>query len=305
MTAKERKDSFEKITSRIIDELDKGVVPWRKTWKGGHGPNSSPKNFVSKKPYRGINYIMLSMAGYSSPYWLTFNQAKKCGGSVNKGEKGTVVVLWKPWVKKEKVVVDGVEEIVEKKILFLRDFVVFNIEQTSVKVDAPIPEEAKTVDVDAAAQELVDTYAEREGITIKYGYDHACYNPSTDEIEMPKAEQFEGKAEYHGTLFHEAAHSTGHERRLDRGVKNFFGSEPYAKEELVAEITAAMLCRVAGVDTDAAFKNSVAYIQNWKKKLTDDKKLIVYAAAAAQKAVDLILKVDTEAEAAAEEAAAE
>ena len=123
----------------------------------------------------------------------------------------------------------------------------------------------------------------------------ACYRPSTDEVNMPKKELFEGEAEYYSTMFHELGHSTGHSSRLNRaevGLSSFFGNHSYSKEELTAEMTAVFLCN--GIGLNATWDNSVAYLQNWLKSLQNDPKMLLQAAGRAQKAADYILNVKQE-----------
>ena len=120
--------------------------------------------------------------------------------------------------------------------------------------------------------------------------DRAFYRPATDSITLPHMAQFTATAEYYSTAFHELTHSTGHESRLNRLEKTaFFGTEAYSKEELIAEIGAATLVNYAGLETSNSFRNSAAYVQNWLKVLSDDKRFIVSAAGKAEKAVALIL----------------
>ncbi len=120
--AKSHASVYEIITSRIIEELEKGSVPWRKPWK-----TLPPVNLISKKPYRGINVFLLALQGYGSQYWLTFNQAKQLGGNVRRGEHGTKIVFWK-FDTYETETADGDTE--ERKSAFLRYYTVFNLEQT-------------------------------------------------------------------------------------------------------------------------------------------------------------------------------
>ena len=125
----------------------------------------------------------------------------------------------------------------------------------------------------------------------------AFYRPSTDEIHLPLREQFPQIAEYYSTAFHEATHSTGHKSRLDRlSSPAWFGSENYSKEELVAEMGAAILMNELGIETNGSFKNSAAYIQSWLHALRDDNKMIVSAAGKAEKAVKLILNIEQSAD---------
>jgi len=118
------------------------------------------------------------------------------------------------------------------------------------------------------------------------------YRPSTDTVEMPSKSLFSSIEEYYSTLFHELTHSTGHASRIGReGIKqlNTFGSESYSREELIAEMGAAMLCGVTGID-QATIQNSAAYLKTWIERLKSDSKLLVSAASAAQKASDYILR---------------
>ena len=117
----------------------------------------------------------------------------------------------------------------------------------------------------------------------------AYYFPAKDEVSMPPLRVFDSAEAYHSTLFHELTHSTGHESRLARpdAFAGRFGSEPYAKEELVAELGAAFLCARAGI-APATLEDSAAYLENWLKKLREDKRLIITAAGAAQRAADFI-----------------
>src|SRR5208282_6708715 len=124
----------------------------------------------------------------------------------------------------------------------------------------------------------------------------AYYRPSTDSVHMPVRSRFVDAPHYYSTLFHELVHSTGHESRLNRTFGDRFGDELYSKEELVAEMGAAFLCAIAGIATEHTDRHTTAYIQNWIEKLEEDNRLIVHAAANAQRAVDLILRSTLEEE---------
>lgn len=271
--------AYQVITDRIIELLEAGVTPWHKPWSGG----GEAMNLVSKRPYRGINRFLLNVAGYASPYWLTFNQANKLGGKIKKGSKSTPVVFWKLLEKED-------EKTGEKKeVPVLRYYRVFNLEQTE-GIDGPEPEEM---------EEQVFTPIERcEQIMasmpnppkLQHRHQAAWYRPSLDLINLPKPESFESAEEYFCTWAHEAAHSSGHKSRLNRPTLTDmapFGSTNYSKEELVAEMTAAFLCGVTGID-NVTIDNSAAYLNGWLKKLRKDNRLVVLAAAQAQKAADYI-----------------
>lgn len=284
---------YEKVTATILEALDKGVVPWRRPWRNVPGQTNLHTNLISKKAYRGVNQWLLELTaasqGYSAPYWLSFKQAKEKGGQVRKGEKGTMVVFWKI-MRHPTDEVDSKGRKVVKTVPLLRFYYVFNVEQCD-GVEAPAPIEQPEFDPIEAAQTVVDEMPKRP--TLRHGGNSAHYSPVLDYVQLPEPTSFKGPEHYHSTMFHELAHSTGHKERLGR-VKEWttFGSDPYAKEELVAEMTAAMLCGVVGINT--THDQSASYIANWSKKIKEDDHLIISAAAQAQRAADFILGVTYE-----------
>jgi antirestriction protein ArdC len=280
-------DAFSIITERVIALLDKGVVPWQKPWNGS---DQAPQNLVSRKPYRGVNVFLLHAMHYTSPFWLTFKQAHDLGGHVRKGEKGCPVVFWK-WLD-----VEDQASGEAKTVPFLRYFSVFNVGQCE-GIDEHVPavpgETTHAHKPVEAAERIVTNMPKRP--EIRHGLDRAFYSPSGDYVGMPSPGQFKTAEDYHSVLFHELTHSTGHESRLNRkgvsgtdGEWSSFGSSPYAKEELVAEMGAAFLCGQAGI-VERTIDNSAAYVASWLARLKDDSKLVVQAAAQAQKAADFIL----------------
>jgi len=240
-----------------------------------------PRNLVSQKPYRGINVFLLMAMNYESPHWLTLRQANLLGGQIKPGEKSCPVVFWKPMNVKDK------ETKEEKKIPFLRLYHVFNVAQcTGLKNTPPADDSAF---VQTLPAEIVSRMPQPP--TIKHGMNAAYYSPANDLIGMPDHERFDAEDNYHATLFHELVHSTGHEKRLKRaGImeRKGFDSEPYGKEELIAEMGSAFLCGYAGI-VDRTINSSAAYLEGWLKQLKQDRTLIVHAAAQAQKAADFIL----------------
>jgi len=288
MTSKEKRNVYAEVTDRIVAALEGGTVPWRRPWSETGGPRS-----LDNRPYRGINIFLLELMGYGDPRWGTFNAVKRHGGSVRKGEKGTRVILWKP-VKRE--VPEGDER--PAAYLLLRDYVVFNAEQCD-----GLPE-LETVEATSTPNELADeivaeyTYG---GPIVQYGKSGAYYDPHNDRVGMPARESFVSDDAHYSTLFHELVHSTGHETRLKRIEKALFGSDPYSREELVAEMGAAMLCGITGIDNQ---DQSAAYIEGWLKPLKNDVKLVIQAAAKAQKAVDLMIGTTFETETETTEATA-
>jgi antirestriction protein ArdC len=279
---KPRSSVYEIVTSRILEQLERGVVPWHRPWSA-----QLPCNLVSGKAYRGLNTFLLGSQGYASKYWLTFNQANKLGGHIRKGEKSSLVIFWH--IGQEKIIrtADGTEK--KQTPFLLRYYSVFNVCQTEgIAEKLGLGKSAPVVPSIEACEAIVSAMPNAPA---RCQSDRAWYQPSTDTVGMPAKELFGRSEEYYSTLFHELTHSTGHSSRIGReGIEqlNTFGSESYSKEELVAEMGAAMLCGVTGI-APAVIENTAAYLKNWLERLKADSRLLVSAASAAQKAADYIL----------------
>ena len=288
--AAEKRTVYEIVTDRIVDALEKGTVPWRKTWKVA-GASSLPRNLVSKKVYRGINLLILSMSPYACPYWLTFNQARNLGGSVRKGSKGTPVFFWS--VKDAKPGDKDENGNPIKKRFISRYYTVFNLEQCD-GIDAPAAKSTEpTVEIKPIDKcEAVAAAYLKHGPSLSHGGDRACYIPVADAVNMPTLQSFGIAEEYYSTLFHEFVHSTGHEKRLGRFDNTRppapYGSPDYGREELVAEMGAAFVCAHTGI-SNAVIENQTAYVAGWLRTIKEDRRAAVYAAASAAKAADMIL----------------
>lgn len=280
-------DLYQTVTDQIIGILDRGVAPWRCPILG-QSAAGSPRNLSSGRAYRGINVFLLAVtawcSGYESSYWLTFKQAKERGGNVRKGEKSSMVVFWKQYETKDRKTGEAI------RVPVLRYFNVFNVAQCEgiAVPDAPTftPSEYQIVE---QARAIIEGY---DGApTIVHGGSRAFYRPAIDEVHIPEPTRFASTNEFYATLYHELAHSTGHSSRLDRGMDSAprpFGSPDYGKEELVAEMAAAFLCGQSGI-TPSVIENQSAYLQGWINVLKGDKKLVIAAAGAAQRAADWIL----------------
>jgi len=281
----ERRDVHAIITNRIIEQLEQGIVPWRKPWKEA----GLPKNLITQKAYRGINILLLASLGYVLNFFLTFKQVKSLGGSVKKGEKPCPVVFWKLEEKEE---VGKTEKV---KIPFLRYHNVFNIAQCEGIPEDKIPKlELHQNDSIEICENLIDAMPFKP--RFKHDQQQAYYSPKYDFISIPPIESFESSEAYYGTLFHELVHSTGHTSRLNRDElmeMNPFGGKSYSIEELTAEIGSCFLNSFAGIENED-ISNNVAYIQAWLKKLQNNKKFIFYASSHAQKATDYILNIKRE-----------
>lgn len=284
-----RKDVYQTVTDFMIKKLKDGIVPWQKPW---NTPDSYPRN-IRGRMYRGINLWTLTAHNYQSPFWLTFKQVKDLGGTVTKGEKGTTVVFWKMLSRED-------EEGETKRFPFLAYYTVFNLDQTTDIPEDKIPVIQKTEELDFnpinKAEEILYLWDDKPNV--EHGKAHACYIPAWDKIEMPDKKYFKSVEEYYSTLFHEYIHSTGHKSRTNRHASQTnhkFGSKDYSKEELVAEMGAAFLCGITGIE-NKTINNSAAYIQSWIQKLRNDKKFLIHAAGLAQKACDHILQPEFETE---------
>jgi antirestriction protein ArdC len=267
-----KEDIYSLVTNRIIEKLNQGTIPWQR------GYNSiAPCNFISKKPYRGINYWLTVSTNFQSPYYLTFKQAKELGGSIKKGESGLPIVFWQI-LKKEIVNGSGQKEI--KQFAFLKYYTVFNAEQC-VGIEFP---KVETIVKDIKLLEgIIENMVDKPTILESHNYS-PCYVPLLDEIRMPVKNSFDNSNRYYKTLFHELGHSTGASKRLNRvGISKFdkFGSIQYSMEELIAEMTASFAMSFAGVESET-IDNSAAYIKSWISVLENDNKFIFKAAKEAE-----------------------
>lgn len=277
-----KKSVYEMITERIIEQLEKGVIPWQKPWNGTH---SGAYNRVSNKSYSLLNQLLLKHDGE----YATFKQWSDLGGKIRKGEKSEVVTFWKIQPIEEENE-DG--EKVIRQIPILKYFNVFHISQ----VDGVEPkEQLKISDLEPIeeAEKIKTEYMNREHLKIfEKVTNDAFYLPIQDYIQVPCKEQYQDIEEFYSTLFHEMIHSTGHKNRLNRpdmqGIVRY-GSEKYSKEELTAELGSAMIINILGIETEKSFKNSSGYIQDWLQVLKNDNKFIVSASSKAEKAVKYIL----------------
>lgn len=284
-----RRDIYQEVTDTILEYLDRGVAPWRNPIIKSAG-DGMPKSLSTGKPYRGINTFLLAIKvwtkGYASDYWLTFNQAKIRGGQVRKGEQGTLVVFWKRYATEDKESGEKIE------VPVLRHYVVFNgdqVEGIDLPSDPPEETEAPFHALDPA-EEVLAAYQDPPRIMVVGS--QALYLPRLDEVRIPLTSSFISAEAYYATLYHELAHSTGHSKRLNRGIDETwltpFGSPSYGREELVAEFGSAFLCAAARI-SPPTIHQAAAYIDGWRTSIRADKKLVVQAAGQGQRAADYIL----------------
>lgn len=271
---------YQIVTDKVLAKMAEGEIPWRKPWVGGDSGANLPQNFRSRKPYRGINRILLSMAPYSCPFWVTYRQALEFGGQVRKGEKSQLVVFWKSTEYEEE---NSKGE--RKKSLVMRYYNVFNLEQVDgIDWQHLVPQ----IDPRDAA-DILERYSDAPKVAHSEE-GRAYYRAVDDYLHMPLPAMFPVKERYYQTLYHELVHSTGHKLRLNRAELNntdSFGSSTYAREELTAEIGSCFLCAETGIEPD--IENSAAYLQSWMQRLEADPELIVKACSRAEKATRWIL----------------
>lgn len=290
----DRGDLYDRVTRQIVDQLEQGVLPWRRPWSAEHrdGPISIPLR-ANGKPYRGLNVLLCWIGamskGYSCPRWMTYKQATELGGQVRGGEKGQLVVFAKDFVPQSERDKPADEQ--ETRFVW-RGYTVFNVEQIAglpekfyALRDAPQLDEAQRI-------EQLERFCRNTGCPITDGGNRAfCRNK--EAVFMPPFTHFESPGAYYATLLHELTHWTGHPDRCNRdydaekGRKVKGSLEARAMEELVAEMGAAFLCASLGVSEEPRDEHA-QYLANWLTALRDDKKLIFTAASHAQKAADCL-----------------
>jgi len=289
---KAKADNYKKVTDRIVAALEAGVAPWVKPWDASLG---QPRNGHSGHIYQGINAMLAYCSPFADPRFFTFNQVKNYGEShVRKGEKGTPIIFWKIKKKEEE---DKSGNKVERDIPILLTFTVFNYEQVEWDAEkAPKVIEVQEIDPVAAYTDAA-ALVERAKADIHYGGGTACYIPSMDRINMPVSGAFDTVEDYWSTMLHELAHWTKGEGRCVRDMKKRFKDDPYAAEELVAEMASAFLCENLGIGGKLQHPE---YIGHWIKALKDDKYALFTAARLAKQASEFLLKVEATADAEAE-----
>lgn len=281
------KDTYAIVTNTILSALEKGIVPWQRPW---NAEINAPRSLSTKKPYRGGNiFILLAtswLKGYTSPWWGTYKQINELGGKVKTGEHGTPVSYYKFLVKETD---EG-----EETIIIHRYYTVFNVEQAEGLPDFQdkLPEKRLDFVPIEQAQLVAENYRTGANLAgINYGGGEAAYYPSLDKIAMPEPETFCSVPSFYSVLFHEIGHSTGHETRLKRDLKNLFGDHLYSKEELVAELTQAFVMSNLQLGFDV--QNTAAYIDSWSTALKENPRWFASAGSKAQKASDYIMSFTT------------
>lgn len=293
-----KQDVYERITSRIVADLEQGVRPWFKPWNAEHAAGRITKPLRHNgQPYNGINIIMLwseaVTKGYAAPIWMTYRQAKELGAHVRKGENGSLVVYANTLTRNE--IDEDTGEETEQEIPFMKGYTVFNVEQIEdlpphyYALAEPVLDPVERID-------RAESYFAATGADIRHGGNQAFYSVATDRVQMPPFETFRDAESYYATLAHECTHWTRHPSRLDRDFgRKRWGDEGYAMEELVAELGSAFVSADLGLALEPR-EDHAAYIGSWLKVLKDDKRAIFSAAAHAQRAADFLHNLQPQAQ---------
>lgn len=285
----DRPTLYQEITDKIIAELEGGCVPWVQPWgrAGGTAAVGLPRNASTGRAYSGVNILILWGAvierSYRSQAWLTFNQARELGGMVRRGERGTTVVYagrFTPEQERERAARDGDAP---GAVPFLKRFTLFNVEQCDglppdLGVTPPPPENLILPHAEALIRAT--------GADLRIGSARAYYDVGRDLIQVPPPQAYHHPIDWHRTAFHEVGHWSGAAHRLGRDLTGRMGSSKYAKEELVAEMTAAFVCASLGIVPTVRHAD---YLGSWLEVLREDNRAIVRAASAASKAAEFIL----------------
>lgn len=271
-------DLYQQVTDQVIAELERGALPWIKPWRSRAGSGFMPVNIFTGKPYRGINVLLLLGSGSADQRWATFNQCKQHGAHVRKGAKGQLIVFFKPWHIRK--VDTATNETTEKTVPMLKAYWLFNVEDIEGLPQATVeqPEQQPEPRIEAADALLAKAEIRKAA--------NAYYVPSADYIGLPELESFRSVGHFYATALHELTHWTGHKSRLDRNLSGRFGDAAYAAEELIAELGSAFLCAELGLQI--AELRHAGYVDHWLRLLRQDKRAIIAAASAAQKAADYL-----------------
>jgi antirestriction protein ArdC len=284
----------QQITHEIINSLQQGIVPWKRPWSADRNCGR-PTNVVTKKPYNGINILLLALHNQTyrsdGKFFATFKQWQSIGGQVMarpsgvpKGEGGAKVILYKP-ISKTKT--NGKGEEVEDNFCVMREYSVFNIDQ--VEGDHLDHLRAGFADNNTDPEVSIheaDELIRNADVDVFHGGNRAFYDPAIDAITMPHKHQFDGTA-YYESLFHELGHWSEHPERLNWD-RNKEGNS-YAMGELISEMSSCFVCSELGIPLAEGIGNHVSYLGNWLKALKNDPTFIFKASTQASKVTDFLM----------------
>ena len=280
---------YKEVTDRIVQELEAGRFPWVQPWGQAKAALGLPRNAATSRPYSGINVLILWGSAIEHDFptqaWLTFRQALALGGYVRKGERGTTVCYadrFTPKSEIERVAREGGEP---DAVPFLKRFTVFNAAQCEglpdhVLVSAPVMPEREIIP-------QAEVVIAATGADFRIGGDRAFYVPEEDYVRVPPQPAFHEQINFYRTCFHELGHWTGHVSRLNRDLSGRMGSNLYAREELIAELSCAFLCATLGIVPTVRHAD---YLGAWLDVLREDARAIFRAAGQASKAANFVLR---------------
>ncbi len=278
-----RPDLYQEVTDNLVTAIENGTAPWQRPWDG---KIRWPLNPTTKKPYHGINVLLLAGESYQDPRWCSYRQAKEQGWQVNKGEQGSRIYFYKLLQREGNEIDPSTGELEMQNIPVLKNYTVFNLSQmeNTPKLEW---ETGYTKKISNLTEQICQDIVESTGADISYGRRHAAYSPSQDRIYMPVKASFESDGDYYATLLHELAHWSGHESRLKREFGSDRKSEAYAREELRAEMASAMLSMRLGIPS--MIDGHASYVDHYLQILRKDKKEIFRAAKDAEKIARYVL----------------
>ena len=287
-TDERRESVYAEATRRVIAELEEGRLPWVQPWENAACGCAMPANAATGRGYSGINVLILWATvierGFASQRWLTFRQALGAGGSVRKGEKGTTICYadrFTPEREKERA---RDEDRQARQVAFLKWFTVFNVDQCDGLPEAMTA--APAVRGERETIPIAGALIAGTGADFRIGGHETYYSPATDHVQVPPQQAFRQQINFYRTALHELGHWTGHRSRLDRDQSGGFGSEAYAREELVAELASAFTCASLGIVPTVRHAD---YVGSWLEVLRGDERAIFRAASRASKAADFLL----------------
>lgn len=293
-----RSDVKSEIARMLIDAMERGDTPWQKPW---HAQALRPTNLASGNGYKGINRLLLAMSGRDDPRWMTYQQAQANRWQVRRGEKGMAIVKLVELSPRDAAQMDAsgagvAEQGAEgpRRAFALRRYTVFNAQQIDgvPELETPPPLDFDPVE---RAESVMAALQEKTGLIVVHKGARACYIPSLDEVRLPPKRKFDSVYDYYSTAMHEAAHSSLHEKRMNRKevLSKKWGDEAYAMEELRAEICSAILAAETGVPmSQAHIDNHAAYLQSWLKVVAADPMAIFSAARDAERMASYMLDLE-------------
>ena len=270
----DRRELYAAVTAQVVAQIEAGAGQWQMPWQA-IADAGEPTNALTGKAYRGGNHLVFGMVAVArgwGGHWATYKQWQQLGAQVRRGERASHGVKWSR--------VESKTTGEERMVPFC--FSVFAAEQVD-GWEAPAPISRDTPERIAAA----DSFFAAIGADVRHGGNRAAYVPAGDYIVLPDLAQFEQASAYYSTSAHEHAHWSGHTSRLARDLSGRFGTDAYAAEELVAELSAAFTCARLGISATPR-PDHAAYLASWLRVLRADSSALFHAASKAQAASDYL-----------------